>query len=69
MSEGDIPEKVNNNPEAWASCIGGAIDKEKYLRIIEEVGFEQIEVISQSPFYSQKELETEVLSLELMAEK
>lgn len=69
VSEGELPEDIKESPEAWASCIGGAIDKEKYLRIMEETGFENIEVVSQSPFYSREELETEILSLEVMAIK
>lgn len=69
VTDGELPEKVRKNPDAWASCIGGAIEKEKYLNIIEKAGFGEIEVISQFPFYSRVELSAEIYSLEVKASK
>ncbi len=69
VSEGELPNQVKENPKAWASCIGGAIDKERYLEVMKEAGFRNIETISQSSFYSSEELDNEIFSLEVMAEK
>lgn len=69
VTDGELPEEVRNNPEAWAACIGGAVEKEKYLNIIKEAGFEKIEVISQAIFGSYDDLENEILSLQLKATK
>ncbi len=69
VTDGKLPEKIRKNPEAWASCIGGAIEKEKYLNIIEKVGFKRIDVVSQSVFESYDELECEILSLQVKASK
>lgn len=69
VTEGELPEEVREDPEAWSSCIGGAVEKEKYLNMIEKAGFEEVDIISQSPFDSNGELETEVLSLQVEASK
>ncbi|KXB07877.1 arsenite S-adenosylmethyltransferase, partial [candidate division MSBL1 archaeon SCGC-AAA382M17] len=67
--DGELPDENRKNPEAWASCIGGAVKKAEYLDIIEKAGFENIDVISQSTFESYEELETEILSMQVKASK
>ena len=69
VTDGELPEEIRKNPEAWASCIGGAVEKVEYLNIIEKAGFENIDVISQSIFESYDELETEILSMQVKASK
>ncbi|KXB04064.1 arsenite S-adenosylmethyltransferase [candidate division MSBL1 archaeon SCGC-AAA382A03] len=69
VTDGELPEEIRKNPEAWASCIGGAVEKAEYLDIIEKAGFEEIDVISQSTFESYEELETEILSIQVKASK
>ncbi|KXA89676.1 hypothetical protein AKJ57_04995 [candidate division MSBL1 archaeon SCGC-AAA259A05] len=69
VTDGDLPEEIRKNPEAWASCIGGAVEKVEYLDIIEKAGFENVDVISQSTFESYDELETEILSMQVKASK
>ncbi len=54
-------EKINPRIEehfqsTWAGCVGGAIDEDTYFRIVREVGFRQINVISDHPL-PPKELE------------
>ena len=38
---------VLSDPEVVAACVGGAVEKNVYLRIIQEAGFEQIEVLKE----------------------
>lgn len=40
----ELPEAVRRHPEAYASCIGGAIAKEEYLRLLRQAGFKNIAV-------------------------
>jgi len=54
-------EKINPHIEehfqsTWAGCVGGAIDEDSYFRIVREVGFRQINVVSDHPL-PPKELE------------
>ena len=46
--EKELPEEVRKDPEAWCSCIAGAVNREEYLRIIRDTGFEIIYVRSQA---------------------
>ena len=39
---GDLPEKIKSTAEMYAGCISGAIQKDEYLKIIEETGFKNI---------------------------
>ena len=39
---GDLPEKIKSTAEMYAGCVAGAIQKDEYLKIIEETGFKNI---------------------------
>ncbi len=39
---GELPERIIHTAEMYAGCISGAIQKEEYLNIIRELGFENI---------------------------
>lgn len=42
--EGDLPKSLRQDAEMYAGCVAGAIQKEKYLNHIHEVGFENITI-------------------------
>src|SRR5712691_4590836 len=42
--QGQIPRVLRADLEAWAGCIAGALEEETYRRLLEEVGFTDIEV-------------------------
>jgi len=46
----EIPEVVRESVQAYVSCIGGAIMKDKYIEAIEKAGFQDVEIIEQSNF-------------------
>ncbi|HAN18586.1 MAG: arsenite S-adenosylmethyltransferase [Bacteroidetes bacterium GWC2_33_15] len=48
---GDLPEKIKQDAEMYAGCVSGAIQKEQYLKIIEENGFVSITI------HKEKEIE------------
>lgn len=41
---GELPEGLRKSAEMYAGCVSGAIQKDEYLKIIEEVGFTNIKV-------------------------
>lgn len=41
---GSLPENVKKVAELYAGCVSGAIQKDEYLRIIEEIGFANISI-------------------------
>jgi arsenite methyltransferase len=50
VSEGEVPEALRQDGEAWSRCIGGAEERERYLALIREAGFERVEVLTEKPY-------------------
>lgn len=46
VTEGAMPEHLRQDTEAWASCIGGALQEEVYLDLVRQAGFEAITIDS-----------------------
>jgi SAM-dependent methyltransferase len=44
----DLPQEIKSSIEAYVGCIAGASRKEEYLAAIEAVGFEDVEVVSET---------------------
>jgi len=38
--DGELPESVRKSAELWAGCVSGALQKEEYLGIARDAGFE-----------------------------
>ena len=51
VSEGMLPDEIRDDPDAWACCIGGALEQQEYLEEIKKAGFEDVEVVSSRGFY------------------
>ena len=43
----ELPDSVRNSIDAYVGCIAGANTKVEYLKIMEEAGFKDIEVVSE----------------------
>lgn len=41
--QGQLPEIVQKDMEAWAGCIAGALEEETYRHLLDEAGFTEIE--------------------------
>jgi arsenite methyltransferase len=50
VTAGKLPEAVRASAAAWADCLAGALEKEKYLETIRQAGFAEVAVVSQSPY-------------------
>ncbi|HLI08820.1 MAG TPA: arsenite methyltransferase [Ktedonobacteraceae bacterium] len=42
--QGELPEPIQRDLEAWAGCIAGALEESTYRRLLAEAGFVNIEV-------------------------
>ncbi len=71
VTDGKLPAKILKSFDAWASCIAGAMDKKDYLKVIEETGFKEVKVASESSyeFDVSEELKGKVISLKVEAYK
>jgi ubiquinone/menaquinone biosynthesis C-methylase UbiE len=50
VTNGNIPEELIKSFQAWSDCIGGALEKQKYLDIIKKAGFKNTEMLEQHYF-------------------
>jgi SAM-dependent methyltransferase len=55
VSEGVLPAEIKNNPDAWATCIGGALEQQEYLQKVRKAGFEDVQVLSSKGFHLEDE--------------
>ena len=51
VSERALPDEIKTDSNAWACCIGGALEQQEYLEKIKKAGFEDTEIISSREFY------------------
>lgn len=61
---GELPDALRNAAEMYAGCVSGAIQKEEYLDIIRQTGFENLSVQKQKPILIPDEILLEYLSQE-----
>jgi SAM-dependent methyltransferase len=63
MMVSGLPEEIRLDVSVWASCIGGAVELEEYVRLIEEAGFTQVEVIHKEE-YSEQMIKNSIAAIE-----
>ena len=61
---GDLPDVLRNAAEMYAGCVSGAIQKDDYLDLIQQSGFENMSVQKQKPILIPDEILLEYLSAE-----
>lgn len=44
VAQGEIPEDLRRDMEAWAGCIAGALEEQEYRRLLGDAGFTNIDV-------------------------
>lgn len=47
VTRGEMPEDLRQKAELYAGCVSGAIEKEDYLAMIKEAGFESIHIMKE----------------------
>ena len=50
VTEGEFPDQLRKNVEAWAGCITGALDQEDYLGRLRKTGFTGVAVESRQSY-------------------
>ncbi|QDV56659.1 methyltransferase domain-containing protein [Rosistilla oblonga] len=45
VSDEDVPDRLQQDPELWSGCITGAFREDKFLQAFEEAGFHGIEIV------------------------
>ena len=60
--QGDLPESVKQDAELYAGCVSGAIQKDDYLRMLEEAGFKHVEIKKEKEVILPESLLSEHLS-------
>lgn len=46
-----VAERFRQDPQMWAECVVGAVEEERYLAILREVGFENIETLGHFDYF------------------
>ena len=72
VTEGELPEDIKKNFDAWAGCIAGALEKNEYLDTIKKAGFRNVKIISQRTSYKPdlgSRLAGKIRSVKIRAEK
>ncbi len=44
VSDEDVPEHLQNDPELWSGCVSGAFREDRFLKAFEEAGFYGIQI-------------------------
>jgi SAM-dependent methyltransferase len=72
VTEGELPLEVKKNFDAWACCIGGALEKKQYLATIKNAGLTNVNIVKETTYdlgtYSQ-ELQGKITSIQVEAYK
>lgn len=55
VTYGEMPENVRKNMELWTGCMAGAMDKEEFMDLIRECGFEDLKIHNYSIYDAMKQ--------------
>lgn len=67
-----LPKDIEEDSEAWAGCISGALPKEDYARLADLAGFSSFQTISETPRHLEggdERLQGKLLSLSYVLQK
>ena len=65
VSDEDVPEHLQNDPELWSGCISGAFREDRFLKAFEKAGFYGIEILSrdETPWQTVEGIEFRALTV------
>jgi len=72
VSEGALPDETKSDSNAWACCIGGALEQQEYPKEVKKAGSKSVQVLSSEEFYLEGEGSqalTKLLSIAVKAYK
>ena len=44
VSDEDVPEHLQNDPELWSGCVSGAFREDRFLKAFEDAGFYEVQI-------------------------
>jgi arsenite methyltransferase len=50
VTHGKLPEDVRKSFDAWARCIAGALERDKYLDTIKRAGFKDVRIVTEREY-------------------
>jgi len=53
VTDGELPQTIQNSMDAWVGCVAGAVDVRLYAQMIEDAGFTNVKI---SPVYLPEEM-------------
>jgi arsenite methyltransferase len=62
VTKGSLPENIREAAEMYAGCVSGAIEKEKYVNLLSEVGFSEVNIVKSRVIVLPDELLKEYLT-------
>ena len=65
--EGDLPDAIRRAAELYVGCVSGAMQKDAYLQVIADTGFERVEVLKANAIPIPEEALREYLTEEQIA--
>ncbi len=69
VSIGTIPESIRRDMQLWAGCVSGATEKDSYLEIIRESGFDEVTIVSEKPYPTDEAIPFSIQSITVTATK
>lgn len=48
--DGELPEEVLNNCDAYSACISGAVKRDEYIGMVGDAGFEKVDIATEATF-------------------
>lgn len=69
VTTGNVPESIRQDVSMWAGCLAGAMDKEEYLKLVEDAGFININIRQLVEYDADKDKGFAFASMTFEAEK
>ena len=69
VTQGELPKEIQEDPEMWAACRGGALDEKEYLHKIRNAGFKKVEVVARAQVAAENDFMGMVSSIKVRAYK
>jgi len=69
VTDGELPQEVRDDPDAWAACISGALPREEYIEAMNKAGFKKVMILSEDDFVVDGMGEGKIISLKIKAGK
>ena len=67
VTVGDVPESLRADMRLWAGCVSGAMDKDAYLAVVRNAGFQKVQVLAEKSYVSSESFPFDIVSITIEA--